>query len=1550
MSKGRSYPVGTVRNWKGKDYIKTGEGWKPKGKQPNSALRQTTDQLIKEEKIRPQSEVPKPQIPTVMGQKFFEGMLMDIDSYGPIEDDDKYKIEALGSIKKKLEKNGIKYIDAYHVTDMESSLEGINGSSVDSIGRASDKSREKSVYMFLDPDDIKRGYPGIMGAEADVNTIMHIKIPLDKLKDMRWDSNFNITYDTYSAARILGDVPHEWIAGMYDYSPTGAKRKPKDKTKKPLHGEEEKTNFKPLSQKNYKILKEDDSFATIQTEDGRTAVVYKKRPDIEDHIQNFIKKGDVKKSIIVKSVPKETYEHPDKLGEGAKKRKKLKSPQDKFEAVMGEFARGTLRSGSGEVVTDRKQALAIAYSESGLSKAIKGGKADNLTPADLAKKYNLSIDEMRSRLEAGIKVEMEHTNKRSIAREIAMDHLSESAEYYIELKKMESKMEKAKVVVIKAMNSLKNIVNPPAEYDRKYKLQDRIKWNGLDIGIENKKGTYRKGKDPDGKPWKTKMNYAYGRIGGSKATDNEGVDCVSPDTRILMGNYTEKLAKDIRVGDILIGSEESPVGAGSPRSQKQTVVTNVQTGVAKMLKFSLEDGTIFNTTEGHLHYCFSSNDKKWKRADNLRIGNKIAQIYKSKERGVESQSYMKGYLVGAYRGDGCVRLQSPEGKQRYCDIRKGIDGRQSIFRVAEYWNKLGLDVAEVRIVQPNQTTAPIDETGRIIQSVQDIVTLSIRGKYKIEFIKPILENHYFEDVDWCRGFLAGFYDTDGYLNNGRGVTISQVKNQQNAFADIDKALKKIGLQASRYKTSPAIRVKSDKWRGAADMASLEFVIDTCPAVDYKRNFLGISLRSTKLKIEKIESYMGEYVAIETDLRTYIANGIFTHNCYIGPNKDSDMVYVVHQNNPWNGKYDEDKSMLDFSDADSAVKAYLGQYNRPDFFGGMSEFTVDEFKQALKEKRGGMLYKSPIECKGSAMKKAIVVKKNELEVWKKKLIAALEKADMRKARGYAVGTIREWKGKKYKKLSSGKWVLTYEGKGTRGEKQAVRNVMKKIQNASSMSELAKMVSENMQRFKDENGKTLPIVKEFMAAARGTESGKKDELKKQSILDPTSTMQRPDNSKISLEDLKEILRGVKDSQGESKRLLIEMGGKNKPEFRETRRNLENKIKRDAKKIEWLEEDIKNKQPSKQGENKTIRNIADSMGEKYEDIKDIYDKYQKEHPDHKVKFSTEYIEDELKRVNGDSGEGEPDSIKKTESLASTMKQAKELNRELRANKLDTWSKAPAELYRRVKNEDGYAYSFYNQDMYNDGVFTDGKFMVTDKEFSDILFNNVKEKLDKLYKADTALGTQQAVNYKALINRAEANKKDTIQITGKAYTGGEKNSIEFENKDGRNVYIDSKYISLFNSHYGNNVEYRQKEGQHNISVYNDGKMIGFIAPLQSASGEPIEIPSLKSSIKKSITTKENGKTYTTSKESERRTPPKGYPKDTTEYLDPKNLKYPVDTEKHVRAAMSYFSANQGDYPAEQRKKMWGKLIRRAKELGIEVSEDVKKRMGKSIIIVRSR
>lgn len=79
--------------------------------------------------------------------------------------------------------------------------------------------------------------------------------------------------------------------------------------------------------------------------------------------------------------------------------------------------------------------------------------------------------------------------------------------------------------------------------------------------------------------------------------------------------------------------------------------------------------------------------------------------------------------------------------------------------------------------------------------------------------------------------------------------------------------------------------------------------------------------------------------------------------YIGPHQTSERVFIVHQNDPDTGEYDEDKVLLGFDNRVEARKAYERQYDRSGFFGSITEVDIDEFKAMLKENRGVKLKKS-----------------------------------------------------------------------------------------------------------------------------------------------------------------------------------------------------------------------------------------------------------------------------------------------------------------------------------------------------------------------------------------------------------------------------------------------------------------------------------------------------------------------------------------------------------------------------------------------------------------
>jgi len=82
---------------------------------------------------------------------------------------------------------------------------------------------------------------------------------------------------------------------------------------------------------------------------------------------------------------------------------------------------------------------------------MKGGKADKLTLPQIAKKHGLPIEDLMSQFKLGIKTEMEHTDNKKQAKEIASDHLSENPKYYTKLKKAKLEEAIAKSLVTAAL-------------------------------------------------------------------------------------------------------------------------------------------------------------------------------------------------------------------------------------------------------------------------------------------------------------------------------------------------------------------------------------------------------------------------------------------------------------------------------------------------------------------------------------------------------------------------------------------------------------------------------------------------------------------------------------------------------------------------------------------------------------------------------------------------------------------------------------------------------------------------------------------------------------------------------------------------------------------------------------------------------------------------------------------------------------------------------------------------------------------------------------------
>jgi hypothetical protein len=93
---------------------------------------------------------------------------------------------------------------------------------------------------------------------------------------------------------------------------------------------------------------------------------------------------------------------------------------DERSSIGDEFHKAAQMSG----VQDLRS---VVFSE---EEELKGGESDGMTEKDLAEKHNVDVKDIKKEINIGIRVEMEHTDSKKVAKEIAMDHISEYADYY----------------------------------------------------------------------------------------------------------------------------------------------------------------------------------------------------------------------------------------------------------------------------------------------------------------------------------------------------------------------------------------------------------------------------------------------------------------------------------------------------------------------------------------------------------------------------------------------------------------------------------------------------------------------------------------------------------------------------------------------------------------------------------------------------------------------------------------------------------------------------------------------------------------------------------------------------------------------------------------------------------------------------------------------------------------------------------------------------------------------------------------------------------------
>ena len=173
----------------------------------------------------------------------------------------------------------------------------------------------------------------------------------------------------------------------------------------------------------------------------------------EAKIGRAVKISEFRYAVVPKSTDKETLEILKKNGVKFKKY----ATQDERRDIVNDLvsSKKGLAFEDGGLVSEKQIALPDAYvSESSLKDVLdrqgyilqrkeKAGlgmlkPVKNIT--EIAKEKNVPLAYAKEQLDNGIQVEMEHTGHYEVAKQIALHHLNEGINYYIELAKVEKKV------------------------------------------------------------------------------------------------------------------------------------------------------------------------------------------------------------------------------------------------------------------------------------------------------------------------------------------------------------------------------------------------------------------------------------------------------------------------------------------------------------------------------------------------------------------------------------------------------------------------------------------------------------------------------------------------------------------------------------------------------------------------------------------------------------------------------------------------------------------------------------------------------------------------------------------------------------------------------------------------------------------------------------------------------------------------------------------------------------------------------------------------------
>lgn len=347
--------------------------------------------------------------------------------------------------------------------------------------------------------------------------------------------------------------------------------------------------------------------------------------------------------------------------------------------------------------------------------------------------------------------------------------------------------------------------------------------------------------------------------------------CLTPETRVLTSGGKHVPISELQVGDDLWGIDEYQIGTALPRYIHKSKVLHKWETVQPEYVVELENGRTIRASPNHL---WLTRRGGWLTTDKLQKGFNLLSIplWDSAPYSAFDLDYVKGYIAGVSWGDGTFNWDLAEGQVYWRVALKDLD---ILRRIEEFLPKLGVSCPGIR---------PFDGGPMALNT--EMYQVEVRQTAGLSVLREILESAKCDisslSAEFKRGFVAGFFDAEGSLETSN-LRVGQ-KNHMWALELMACVLREYDFNFEEESFSQENEVVTFRLNGHSYWDRLKFFGKFQPACLRKyENLEGTKFFRAAVLVKSVTA-TGNWVKmvdITTSTSTFFAEGIATHNCYMG---------------------------------------------------------------------------------------------------------------------------------------------------------------------------------------------------------------------------------------------------------------------------------------------------------------------------------------------------------------------------------------------------------------------------------------------------------------------------------------------------------------------------------------------------------------------------------------------------------------------------------------------------------------------------------------------